>query len=94
MVIIYAGGFVAGWFVWVVHDKQLGAFSVCCTGGEECFQGVCRVPCEDEADCVACPGNPICGLGGYCMDENDVNPECTLSEDCTDSKDCVDAMCI
>jgi Dickkopf N-terminal cysteine-rich region len=65
-----------------------------CTGGEECFQGVCRVPCEDEVDCIACPGNPICGLGGYCMDENDVNPECTLSEDCTDSKVCVDAMCI
>ncbi|MBU1239630.1 hypothetical protein KKF84_18935 [Myxococcota bacterium] len=65
-----------------------------CMGGEECFEGVCRVPCQDNDDCAGCPGNPICGTGGYCMDTNDISPECTLSADCTGGNICVDAMCV
>ena len=65
-----------------------------CNGGEECFEGICRVPCQDNDDCVACPGNPICATGGYCMENNDINPECQTNSDCSDSKICVDAMCV
>jgi hypothetical protein len=64
-----------------------------CMGGEECFEGICRVPCTDATDCAGCPGNPICATGGYCMDNNDINPECALSSECTLGLLCVDAMC-
>jgi hypothetical protein len=64
-----------------------------CAGGEECFDGICRVPCVDDDDCIACPGNPTCATGGYCMDENDINPECALTQDCDPNMSCVNAMC-
>lgn len=65
-----------------------------CMGGEECFEGICRVPCTDNDDCAGCPGNPICALGGYCMDNNDIHPECALSFDCDSGLMCVDALCV
>ncbi|MBU1218618.1 hypothetical protein KKF34_01080 [Myxococcota bacterium] len=65
-----------------------------CNGGEECVDGVCRVPCTDADDCVACPGNPICGAGGFCVDNNDVNPECSLNSECSSTEVCMDAMCV
>ncbi|MBN2725000.1 MAG: hypothetical protein JXR95_13100 [Deltaproteobacteria bacterium] len=65
-----------------------------CNGGEECVDGVCRVPCVDSEDCEGCPGNPICGDFGYCVDNNDINPECSIENDCENGMICMDAMCV
>ncbi|MFH1130721.1 MAG: hypothetical protein V1754_05260 [Pseudomonadota bacterium] len=65
-----------------------------CANGEQCVNGVCRTPCANNTDCVACDNSPVCAKGGFCMSETEVNAICVNNKDCTDGKLCLSGQCV
>jgi hypothetical protein len=60
-----------------------------CNGIENCVDGVCRTPCADAADCVAC-GMPVCHLT-FCYD---AVPQCVTAVQCAAGEKCADSQCV
>ncbi|MCA9670398.1 MAG: hypothetical protein KC503_32605 [Myxococcales bacterium] len=65
-----------------------------CDSSETCVSGICRTVCSRAVDCASCNDGPVCGAGGFCMTEQEVNAECTLNSDCSGGQACLGSKCV
>ena len=59
----------------------------------ECVNATCRTPCDSDQNCgVACSGT-LC-REGYCVEAQEVAPQCSRNATCGAGHACIDAVCL
>lgn len=63
-----------------------------CAGDRECVNAICRTHCSSDENCgPACSGT-LC-RGGYCVQPQELAPQCSRSATCGYGHTCIDAIC-
>jgi hypothetical protein len=64
-----------------------------CPQGQECVNAACRTPCGSDDNCgVLCSGTKC--SNGFCVNPQELAPQCGRDSECGAGHACVDAICL
>jgi hypothetical protein len=64
-----------------------------CAADRECVNASCRTPCSSDENCGAACSGTLC-REGYCVEAQEVAPQCSRNVACGAGRACVDAVCL
>lgn len=64
-----------------------------CAPDRECVNATCRTPCDSDQNCGAACSGTLC-RAGYCVQAQEIAPQCSRSATCGAGHTCIDAVCL
>jgi len=64
-----------------------------CATDRECVNATCRTLCDSDANCGAACSGTLC-REGYCVEAQELSPQCSRNATCVAGHACVDAICL
>jgi hypothetical protein len=64
-----------------------------CAPDRECVNATCRTACDSDQNCGAACSGTLC-REGYCVQAQEIAPQCTRNATCGAGHTCIDAVCL
>jgi hypothetical protein len=64
-----------------------------CASDRECVNATCRTPCASDQNCGAACSGTLC-REGYCVQAQELAPQCSRNATCGAGHTCIDAVCL
>jgi hypothetical protein len=64
-----------------------------CAPDRDCVNASCRTPCDSDQNCGAACSGTLCRQG-YCVEAQEIAPQCSRNATCGAGHTCIDAVCL